>query len=124
MKKRAQKVLITVLLVVMTGLLYAGFFIATGIGIPCIFHKVTGLLCPGCGVSRMCLSLMRGDVKQAAEYNPLLFFLLPILLLILSDCVIRYVKTGELTLRRWQNGCLYVILLLLLLFGILRNIPW
>lgn len=95
---------------------------ATGIAIPCLFYKVTGLRCPGCGVSRMCIALMKGNIAEAARYNSLLFFLLPFLLLILGDYLFRYVKTGRFVLRRWQNAVLYVMIVALVIFGILRNI--
>lgn len=42
-----------------------------GIGIPCLFRLVTGLLCPGCGNSRAALCLMRLDIAGAFAANPL-----------------------------------------------------
>ena len=122
MKQRARKVIITTLSILVIGFLYGCFCMATGIAIPCLFHKVTGLLCPGCGVSRMFLSLMRGDIAKAAKYNGLLLFLLPFLLLIFGDYLIRYVKTGKYILRKWENAVLYVMIVLLIVFGILRNL--
>ena len=41
----------------MAGLLYGIFVSYTGLAIPCLFRKVTGLLCPGCGVTGMCVAL-------------------------------------------------------------------
>jgi hypothetical protein len=40
-----------------------------GIGIPCLFHQITGLQCPGCGNSRAALALMGLDIKGALGYN-------------------------------------------------------
>ena len=94
---------------------------ATGIAIPCLFHKVTGLLCPGCGVSRMCIALMRGNIAEAAKYNGLLLFLLPFLALIFGDYLLRYIKTGKLVFRKWENAALYIMIIMLIIFGILRN---
>ena len=42
----------------MAGLLYGIFVSYTGLAIPCLFRKVTGLLCPGCGVTGMCVALV------------------------------------------------------------------
>ena len=59
-----------------------GIFVALalqGIGIPCLFRKITGLLCPGCGNSRAVLALLRLDVAGALGYNllfPVEFFYL------------------------------------------------
>lgn len=47
------------------------FAAINGIGFFCVFHEVTGLLCPGCGNSRAALALMRLDFAAAWGYNPL-----------------------------------------------------
>ena len=61
------------------GCAYALFCHLTGWGIPCPFHALTGLNCPGCGVSRMLLSLLRLDFAAAFRYNAVLFCMLPLL---------------------------------------------
>ncbi len=48
-----------------------------GIGIPCLFHRLTGLSCPGCGNSRAALALMQLDLAGALGHNllfPVEFF--------------------------------------------------
>lgn len=47
----------------------------------CVLKNVTGLPCPGCGLTRAYLSLFHGDISKAFRYHPL--FLLPAILLIL-----------------------------------------
>lgn len=42
------------------GLLYGYALIPLGLRIPCPFHLVTGLRCPGCGVTDLCLGLLHG----------------------------------------------------------------
>ena len=37
---------------------------------PCPFHSITGLKCPGCGMTRACIALARGDIHGALHYNP------------------------------------------------------
>ena len=37
---------------------------------PCPFLKVTGLPCPGCGMTRSCLALLRGDLAETWRLNP------------------------------------------------------
>ena len=44
-----------------------------GINIYCTTHQLTGLYCPGCGITRMLVSLVRGDLHTAFRYNPFLF---------------------------------------------------
>ena len=41
-------------------------------GIPlreCPFRTLTGLPCPGCGLTRSCLCLLRGDLGQSVAYH-------------------------------------------------------
>ncbi|MBF0360570.1 MAG: DUF2752 domain-containing protein [Oligoflexia bacterium] len=40
----------------------------------CLFHLLTHLQCPGCGMTRAILSIINGDISQAFYYNP--FFIL------------------------------------------------
>lgn len=42
-----------------------------GLGIPCPFRTVTGLLCPGCGSGRALHHLLHGEVGLALAHNPL-----------------------------------------------------
>ena len=42
--------------------------------IPCIFNATTGLQCPGCGLTRASLAILRGDIQAAYNYNQLVFF--------------------------------------------------
>lgn len=43
----------------------------------CIFHKVTGLQCVGCGSQRMLHALLHGNLKAAFEANALALLSLP-----------------------------------------------
>ena len=46
----------------------------------CPLHRLTGLPCPGCGMSRALIRLAQFDLAGAWYYHPLVFFLpLPIL---------------------------------------------
>lgn len=40
-----------------------------GVFLPCPFRTLTGLWCPGCGLTRATHYLFRGDVMQALRYN-------------------------------------------------------
>ena len=94
-------------------------------GIPCVFHLITGLKCPGCGVTRMLLSMLRGNFKQAFSYNSAVFCMIPFgLMLALSICF-RYVfhgKSKNEVLRRLEYILTWGMLVILILFGIIRNV--
>ena len=38
--------------------------------LPCPIHYVTGIECPGCGITRACIALARGDIGHALNSNP------------------------------------------------------
>ncbi|PIE90697.1 MAG: hypothetical protein CR997_04600 [Acidobacteria bacterium] len=42
---------------------------------PCPVRTWTGIPCPGCGMTRACLSLSQGKWQQAWHYNPLAYLL-------------------------------------------------
>lgn len=88
--------------------------------IPCIFHKITGLYCPGCGITRMIISLLKMNFCQAFRYNPLAFILLPLFICYYIIKYIFYLKNKQLIIN---NKVWYTILMIVILFGIIRNIP-
>lgn len=57
----------------------------------CPFANLTGIPCPGCGMTRALVLLLQGDLKQSVQYHPLL---IPILCLVIWFCWKRYIK-GE-----------------------------
>ena len=95
----------------------------TKIGIPCIFHSITGLHCVGCGISRMLIALLHLDFQSAANANIYILCISPIALFIVVYKARRYIKYGTLSDPIWLN-CIYVVLLIIgVAFGILRNLP-
>ena len=61
--------------------------------IPCPIKELTGLYCPGCGITRMFKSLLELDFYAAFRYNPLLFIMLPFALVLYFDYVVRKDKS-------------------------------
>lgn len=100
------------------------FYYFTGHGIPCVFHEVTGLYCPGCGLTRAVYTLLvYGDIKQAFGYNAMLFIAGPILLFIAVRWGYYTIKQKDYTLSKFECIITIILLVLLLVFSILRNIP-
>lgn len=122
MKNRAIKIIKYIFIVLIIGVLYGIFVMKTGIGVPCIINLITGYKCPGCGVSRMCMALMRLDVEAAYNYNKVLFLLLPVLLAVFSYQLYRYVRYDNTKLTKVQSAILYIAVALLVIWGIVRNL--
>lgn len=103
------------------GLFYASIASRFG-GIPCVFRTVTGLRCPGCGVTHMCLCLLRGDLLGAFRENAAVLCLVPVLAPLLVHQSLRYVKLGTLRLFPWEEKLAWAMAAMLLLFGVVRNL--
>ena len=96
-------------------------YLFTGSGIPCIFSEITGLSCPGCGISRMLISMLKLEFYQAFRYNPLVFILLIISSIIsVIILILRYKFNKKVVIPNWIYMCLLVNLIA---YGILRNLP-
>ena len=67
-------------LIISAGLLCL-FLYLTNIGCPIKF--ITGISCPGCGMTRALFSLLRLDVKSAVYYHPLVIVMPVIVIIIL-----------------------------------------
>ncbi|MDE6575739.1 MAG: DUF2752 domain-containing protein [Muribaculaceae bacterium] len=46
-------------------------------GVSCIFHKLTGYDCPGCGSQRAFHALLHGRIAEAWHFNAFVFFAIP-----------------------------------------------
>ena len=88
----------------------------------CQFHRLTGLNCPGCGMTRACYALLHGDVLSALRDN----------VLVIGLFVFAGLRAGWFTFNQFRgrrNGeffpakLLWSLLVLALLFAVLRNLP-
>ncbi|WP_138311696.1 MULTISPECIES: DUF2752 domain-containing protein [unclassified Clostridium] len=124
MRKRLRTLCIKTGGLLGAGLFYAFICILAGHPlIPCLFHTVTGLYCPGCGVSRMCLSILSLDFASAFKANAAVFLLLPPGLVMALRMAVRYVRTGNTRPTQVQTCVFYVMVGVLLVFGVVRNLP-
>lgn len=94
--------------VLLFGALAAGMVLLLDVG--CIFRRVTGIPCPGCGMTRAHLAALRLDFKAAFFYHPL--WPLPIPLLALEVFKPRWFAEK----RRWKM--ILSVLLLIAALGI------
>lgn len=120
-KRRLKKLLVLVGAALGIGFGYMLFAQLTGRGIPCVFHMITGLQCPGCGISRMFMALARGDILMAARYNLLVLCLLPFGALLACLKARQYVRTGQTPMGKAELVFYIVAFLLCVIFFIVRN---
>ena len=120
MRSRLYGVLKKYAIILGIGLAYLIFTLLTGIGIPCLFYRLTGFQCPACGVSRMIVSVAKLDFAAAFHYNAFLLVTAPILLFCLIYPDVRFVLSGNRKLG-WVNVVLWCELILLVVFGVIRN---
>ena len=121
MSERLRRVTIALIVAVSLGIGYSLFYIKTGVGVPCLFYKITGLYCPGCGITRVITYSLQGEFILAMKYNHALFFTLPLLLLFFLVLLVKYIKTGSRKLTIPQTLFLYVIIILLYGYALVKN---
>jgi hypothetical protein len=97
------------------------------LGLPswdCPFFKLTGIPCPGCGLTRACLLLLRGDVQASIKFHAFA----PVFLVLISILIIGTLLPRSLTeplihkaetLER-QTGLTIIILGGLILYWLAR----
>ena len=95
----------------------AGFFP------PCLFRAFTGYLCPGCGTTRALHQLLNGHVAAAFRLNPLMMLLLPYVGYCGASAALEMVCGRALPRFFIRPACIWILLVVILLFWVLRNIP-
>ena len=114
MKNKIIVVIIFAFIYLLVSIIYTPF-------IPCIFHEVTGLFCPGCGISRMILSLFKLDFYQAFRYNVLLFILFPFIVLLIIDALYCIIKNKKPIYKKINNKFWIALIIILILYTVIRN---
>lgn len=114
--KNKQYIFLIIVVIIMAILLIHG-----KIAIACVFYGITGLYCPGCGITRSILSLIEGDIYQAFRYNPIIFIDIPIIII---TSIIDFIFKENKKVKKVTNIIYIMLLVLTLVFGVLRNIPY
>lgn len=88
----------------------------------CQFHRLTGLNCPGCGMTRALYALLHGDLATAMHDNALL--VIGLLGLLVRGAWFALKSPGERAVLSFIPGrWLGPLLISALIFTILRNLP-
>lgn len=96
-----------------------------GLGLPgCLFHRLTGLDCPGCGMTRAAHAALHGRWEDAFRFNPVGMILFPAAMMGIGMELIGWVRGKPLPLRiRIGGAWAWGIAGILLGYWICRNIP-
>ena len=122
-KKRLMKLCIKGGIRLLLGTAYYLFIRLTGWGIPCMVNYFTGTYCSGCGITRMCMALVKLDFAAALHYNALVTLFLPFLAVFGLRRMVIYVRTGNSGPDRLESVLLTIAAILVVAFWILRNLP-
>ncbi|MFO7181762.1 MAG: DUF2752 domain-containing protein [Pseudomonadota bacterium] len=85
----------------LVALLAALFALAVAFEAPlCPTAALFGVPCPGCGLTRATLRLLRGDVHGALRFHPLVPVLAPLVAFVLGAAIVRFVAGPRVRLPR------------------------
>lgn len=122
MKSRAKKLCIFLTAILLIGVLYYFVTYFTGFYIPCLVRLVTGLRCPGCGISHMIINIFHLNFKAAFKSNQLLFLTSPIIAAMIAREIYCYIKYEKHKTDKWIDITSFILIGMFILFTVLRNI--
>ena len=120
-KKRIQRVVLVAALFVCSGLLYAVIVKLLGRGIPCVFHEITGLRCPGCGIPHAMTALLSLDFNAFIQANLFAPLIIIFFITAFASTSLKYIKTGIYRLSAVNTFVEVSFLILFIVWGIARN---
>jgi len=85
----------------------------------CMFHELTGMYCPGCGMTRATHHLLHGHILTALHCNAIFTLALPC---VVAYGIWRWTGQPERALS-WRPVYVWLLLGVVAVFGIVRNIP-
>ena len=120
MKNFAKRTLRNGAVIIGIGIVYYIFIKFSPITPACPFRTLTGFLCPVCGISHMCVSIIHGKFGDAFHANPLLFTTWP---LIVAELIYNsYLNISQKERPLWNRILICVYGAAALVFTIVRNI--
>ena len=97
---------------------------ATGLFPVCPLYALTGYACPGCGLTRGFHALFHGDVLTALDFNALIPLWAVVFGYVFVSMVLLAVRGRGLPMWPARPRFLWASMIVLLVFGVLRNLPF
>lgn len=93
---------------------------------PCPFFTLTGIYCPGCGAGRCVTALLHLNLYAAFRFNPLMVIALPFVAYYLLKLYLAFVFGRDVLPSPKIRGSAFgiTVLVVLIAYGVLRNIPF
>ena len=95
----------------------------TKLWLPCPFHALTGLHCPGCGSVRAAHQLLHGNVLAALGYNPLMVLAAPFVGYAFISYGVSAARRRPMTGVAVSASWAWALLAVVLAYWVLRNVP-
>lgn len=90
----------------------------------CILHEWTGLYCPGCGSTRALHAMLHLHLLTSFRFNPLMVLAVPFIAYRIARAALREFFPARFPpLRPARPRWIWLLLVGVIAFGILRNIP-
>ncbi len=89
----------------------------------CPLLQLTGLACPGCGLTRGFHALFHGDLLTALDFNALIPVWALIFGWVFVSSALLAVRGKGLPMWPTRPNFLWTFMIVLLVFGVLRNLP-
>ena len=89
----------------------------------CPLYKMTGIACPGCGLTRGFHALFHGDILTALDYNALLPVFAFVLGYFFMSMTLVAARGRGLSVRLFHPAAIWGFLIAALVFVVLRNLP-
>lgn len=90
----------------------------------CPFHQLTGLNCPGCGLTRGFHALFQGDVLSALHFNALLPVYAFIFGYMIVSMILIAVRGRGLSWKVFPPSAMYAFMIVTIVFSVARNLPF
>ena len=90
---------------------------------PCVFHMLTGLYCPGCGGTRAAVLLLQGQWIRSFLYNPVVPYAAAVGIWFMVSQTAERISAGKCKIgMHYRNLYLWIALALLFVNFIIRNV--
>ena len=113
-----KKTIRDVAIIAAAGFIYYLIYRFTGWGLPCLLRNLTGLKCPSCGVSHMCIHMASLEFDKAYKDNQIMFITWPLIVTEIIYIIYRH-ESGK-DLPKWNVAAISIFATALTIFGVLR----